>query len=55
MSTENDGQVEEIVGADGLQFWNSISWDMVTYNKITKDDFLRVKSVNPKLYATFLG
>jgi hypothetical protein len=36
-------------------FWDEIEWSQVTHNKIDKGDFLRIKSINRKLYSTFLG
>jgi len=45
---------EEIKIAD-KSFWDEIDWDKVEFHKIKKEDFLRLKSVNKKLFATFLG
>lgn len=36
-------------------FWDDINWEQVALNKIGKKEFLITKSVNNKLYCTFLG
>jgi len=36
-------------------FWDEIDWDKVSHNKIDRGSFLRTKSLNSKIFATFLG
>jgi hypothetical protein len=44
----------EILAAD-FGFWSDINWELIKYNKISKEDFMRIRTENKKLYATFLG
>jgi hypothetical protein len=46
--------LEETVVANEA-FYNDVNWDVVAYNKLTKEEFLRIKSRHTKLFATFLG
>jgi hypothetical protein len=46
---------EEIQDATTKTFWDRVEWDNVGFNKISKEDYLRIRSLHPKLYATFLG
>jgi len=36
-------------------FWDNVTWESVKYNKISREDFLRLKVRNPKLFSSFLG
>ena len=46
--------LEETIVADAA-FYNDVNWDVVAYNKLTLEEFLRIKSRHTKLFATFLG
>jgi hypothetical protein len=47
--------MEETPQVATRDFFADISWDKVTYNKIDRNTFERLKAKNDKLYATFLG
>jgi hypothetical protein len=36
-------------------FYDQVDWDLIKFNKISKEDFLRLKAKNKKSYATLLG
>lgn len=36
-------------------FWDEVTWEKIGFNQIEKIDFLRLLTLNKKLYATFLG
>ena len=38
-----------------ITFWDKVNWEVVKYNKIDKNDFLRVKAKNKKSYGALLG
>lgn len=38
-----------------LTFWDKVNWDVVKYNKIDKNEFLRIKLKNKKSYGVLLG
>jgi hypothetical protein len=44
---------EKAVVADSAFF--DVNWDVVAYNKMAKDEFLKIRSRHSKLFATFLG
>jgi hypothetical protein len=39
----------------GLEFYNDVKWDLIKYNKIQKEMFLKIRSKYEKVFATFLG
>ena len=47
-------KVEEIQQVNSA-FWDEINWDNIGFNKIKKDEFMRIRAINKKIYATFLG
>jgi hypothetical protein len=38
-----------------VTFWDKVNWDVVKYNKIERNDFLRIKARNKKSYGALLG
>jgi hypothetical protein len=38
-----------------IGFYEKVNWDLIAFNKITKEDFYRVKAKCKKSYATLLG
>lgn len=38
-----------------ITFYDKIDWNLIAYNKMTRDDFLRIKSKIKKSYASLLG
>jgi hypothetical protein len=38
-----------------ITFYDKVNWDAIGFNRITKEDFLRLKARNKKSYATLLG
>ena len=49
-----DMKLEEVTTVDSA-FYDDINWDVVAYNRLSKEEFLRIKQRNSKLFATFLG
>ena len=45
----------EAQAVDETTFWDEISWEKVKYNKISREDFLKIKVRHPKMYSSFLG
>ena len=41
--------------APSLEFYNDVKWDLIAYNKIDQENFIKLRAKNPKIYATFLG
>ena len=48
-----DEQTEQPSANPG--FYDRVNWDVIGYNKISKEDFIRIKAKNKKSYATLLG
>lgn len=42
-------------GDNSVSFYDKVNWDAIAHNKITRDDFLRIKSKYKKSYGTLLG
>jgi hypothetical protein len=38
-----------------ISFYDKVNWDIIKHNKISRDDFLRIKAKHKKAYATLLG
>ena len=56
MQQEEQTKEEQSVGPDSnITFWDKVNWDIIKHNKITRDDFLKIKLKNRKSYATLLG
>lgn len=36
-------------------FYNDVDWSMIKGNVISKEDFIKIKAKNKKMFATFLG
>ena len=51
---KDEVETDDINIADNT-FWDEVTWEKIGFNKIEKLDFLRLLSINKKLYATFLG
>lgn len=47
-------KLEETVIAD-TTFFDDVNWEAVAFNKMSRDEFLKIKSRHSKLFATFLG
>lgn len=47
-------KLEETITVD-TAFFDDVNWDVVAFNKMSKEEFIRVKSRHSKLFATFLG
>jgi hypothetical protein len=45
---------EEILNVN-LDFFNDVKWELIAYNKIDQESFIKMRAKNNKLYATFLG
>jgi hypothetical protein len=50
MSEEATEQPDSSIG-----FYDKVDWDLIGHNKISKEDFIRIKAKNRKSYATLLG
>lgn len=46
---------EPIEKSTDITFWDKVNWDVVKYNKIDKNEFLRIKLKNKKSYGALLG
>lgn len=42
-------------GDNSNSFYDKVNWSLIAYNKISREDFLRIKAKNKKSYATLLG
>lgn len=49
-----DIKTEEALDID-MEFFNDVKWELIKNNKIDKENFIKLKAKNNKLYATFLG
>lgn len=47
--------MEEKVNPATVPFYDEIDWEKVAYNKISKEDYLKLKSRHKRCYVTFLG
>lgn len=45
----------EVVNAAEPDFWSEVNWESVAHNAISREDFVKIKARNNKLFATFLG
>ena len=36
-------------------FYDKVNWEAISHNKISKEDFIKIKTKNKKSYATLLG
>lgn len=46
---------EEIYTTNEPSFYSSIPWDKVAFNKISEEEYIRLKSKVKQTYVTFLG
>lgn len=51
---EETKEEQDVYLADG-SFYDEINWDSVSFQKISKDDYIRTRAKNKKCYGTFLG
>ena len=46
---------EEMSPTSDVTVWDKINWDAITHNKISKEDFVKLKIKNKKVYCCILG
>lgn len=46
---------ERVYDAKDDAFWQSVNWETIKHNPISREEYLKIKALNSKLYATFLG
>lgn len=53
--TKKKLEEEKVYDAKDDGFYESVNWENIKHNPITKEKYLDIKARNSKIYATFLG
>lgn len=55
MEEINKEEENKVTNIQDSSFWDEVEWDQIKYNTISREDFLKIKAKNRKIFATFLG